>query len=612
MFLTKNDFLVARTCPTKLYYKKLGYPSLLDDDPYMEFLADGGYMVEAMAKLLFPHGQEVGQWDEPMRAFQKTREALAAGDTTLFEATVVHENLLTRVDILQRQDAALHVIEVKSSSFNSETDGPNPFRGRKGGIVSEWREHLEDIAFQTVILRRAFPESKIVPFLCIVDKAKSATKNATFDDFRIRRSDGAAGLAKPSVEYLGNADCLFKQHVLAILEVTSEVDEIISDVAAAAEEFAQTLTPNPIQKIGPTIGQKCKKCEFRTESRDGQANGFHECWGPLGEAQPHVLDLFRVDALGGKNRDVVAEMIAENTALLTDVPNDSVQGAYAARQSLQIEYTKNNREFISDQLSAILANHPYPLYFIDFECSRIAVPYHAGMRPYELSAFQWSCNTIVRPNSEVKHVGWLNADEAFPSFEFARTLKSQIGEEGTVYIWSNYEITVLREIRQQMDLYGLTEPELLAWLERMTNKDNLRIVDLLNLAKDHYFHPLMGGSLSIKYALRAAWTSNNKLRADPLFAKYAKADKHGRLLDPYASLPPLPIGEKEEVVREGTGAMRVYQEMMFGLVKEDANRREAYRKLLLQYCKLDTLAMVFLWMHWLTRCGQREINSRQF
>lgn len=608
MFLTKNDFLVARTCPTKLYYKKFGYASILDDDPYREFLADGGYMVEAMAKLLFPDGREVGQWEEPMRAFQETRESLAGGDTTLFEATVVHENLLTRVDILQRQGAALHVIEVKSSSFNSETDGANPFRGKKGGIASEWREYLEDIAFQTVVLQRAFPESKVVPFLCIVDKAKSATENATFDDFRVRRSSGAAGLAKTSVEYLGNADSLRKQHVLAILDVTSEVGEIIADVAAAAEEFAKTLTSSPIQKIGPTIGVKCKKCEFRTERGDEQTNGFHECWGPLAEVQPHVLDLFRVDALGGKNRDVVAEMVAKNTALLTEVPNDAMQGAYAARQSLQIEYTKNNREFISDKLPAILATHPYPLYFIDFECSRIAVPYHAGMRPYEISAFQWSCNTISHPGGEVKHAGWLNADEVFPSFEFARTLKSQIGEEGTVYIWSNYEITVLREIRQQMDSYGLNEPELGAWLDRVTTKENPRVVDLLNLAKDHYFHPLMGGSLSVKYALRAAWTSNNKLRANPVFAKYVKTDEHGRLLDPYLSLPPLPIGEKEEVVQEGTGAMRVYQEMMFGFVKEDATRRESYRKLLLQYCELDTLAMVFLWTHWLTLSGQKEIT----
>ncbi len=268
-------------------------------------------------------------------AFQKTRKALAAGETKIFEATVVHENLLTRVDIIQRHDSALHVIEVKSSSFNSETDGPNPFRGKKGGIASEWREYLEDVAFQTVVLRRAFPELKVVPFLCIVDKAKSATENATFDDFRVRRSGGAADLAKPSVEYPGNADGLGKQHVLAILEVTSEVDEIIAGVAAAAEEFAQTLTPNPIQKIGPTIGQKCKKCEFRTASIDGGANGFQECWGHLAEVQPHVLDLFRVDSLGGKNRDVVARWNEEHR-VANGRTNEAMQGAYAARQSFKL------------------------------------------------------------------------------------------------------------------------------------------------------------------------------------------------------------------------------------------------------------------------------------
>ena len=45
MHLSKSDFKVARTCGTKLYYKKLRYPSKQDDDPYLEFLADGGYMV---------------------------------------------------------------------------------------------------------------------------------------------------------------------------------------------------------------------------------------------------------------------------------------------------------------------------------------------------------------------------------------------------------------------------------------------------------------------------------------------------------------------------------------------------------------------------------------
>lgn len=598
MLLTKNDFLAALTCPTKLYYKKLDYPSLFDDDPYMEFLADGGYMIEAMAKLLFPDGREVGLWDQPLKAFQETSNAIAASDTTLFEATIVHRNLLTRVDILRRQDAVLHVIEVKSTSFNSDDDGLNPFRGKKGGILLEWREYLEDVAFQTIVLRRAFPEFSVKPFLCIVDKAKPATESTTLRNFRVDRLNKVAGLAKPLVEYLGNTKELRSNHYLAILDVTSEVDELSAGVAATADEFANTLTSDPIQKIEPTIGQKCKKCEFRIESSGGRLNGFRECWGPLAEVEPHVLDLFRLDALGGKSRDVVAEMIAKNTALLTDVPTSAMQGAYAPRQSLQINFTKNNQEFISDELPAILAAHPYPLYFIDFECCRIAVPYHVGMRPFELVAFQWSCHTIRERDGKIEHAEWLNTDEAFPSFEFARTLMKQIGEQGTIYIWSSYEMSILREIRQLMNSHNLNETELAAWLDRTTANDNPRVVDLLNLAKDHYFHPVMNGSLSVKYALRAAWISNNELRTRPVFAKYVKTDKNKRLLDPYASLPPLPIGEKEEVVREGTGAMRVYQDMMFGLAKEDNARRETYRKLLLQYCELDTLAMVFLWLHW--------------
>jgi len=47
-YLSKSDFKVARTCATKLYYTKLGYPSTKDDDPYLQFLAEGAYMLEAM------------------------------------------------------------------------------------------------------------------------------------------------------------------------------------------------------------------------------------------------------------------------------------------------------------------------------------------------------------------------------------------------------------------------------------------------------------------------------------------------------------------------------------------------------------------------------------
>lgn len=136
-FLTKSDFIVARSCETKLYYKKLRYPSVLDGDPYLQFLADGGYMVEKMAKLLFPAGRTLGHFDKPEVAFAELKQELQARDGTLFEATVIHDNLLARIDMLQKSASNLTVIEVKSGSFEWRDDSPNSFRGNKGDILSE-------------------------------------------------------------------------------------------------------------------------------------------------------------------------------------------------------------------------------------------------------------------------------------------------------------------------------------------------------------------------------------------------------------------------------------------------------------------------------------------
>ena len=102
MHLSKSDFKVARTCGTKLYYRKLRYPSNLDDDPYLEFLADGGYMIETIAKLLFPEGKEIG-FDSGEEAVALTRDALRQENVTLFEATFLFGQLLARVDILEKR-----------------------------------------------------------------------------------------------------------------------------------------------------------------------------------------------------------------------------------------------------------------------------------------------------------------------------------------------------------------------------------------------------------------------------------------------------------------------------------------------------------------------------
>jgi hypothetical protein len=131
------------------------------------------------------------------------------------------------------------------------------------------------------------------------------------------------------------------------------------------------------------------------------------------------------------------------------------------------------------------------------------------------------------------------------------------------------------------------------------------MVDMCDIAKRSYFHPKMKGRLSLKFVLPAVWETNESLHTQ--FGKYYRRDADGRLFDPYDTLPQLPFGnpemeedsETDEVVREGTGAMRAYQEMLYGLSRNDESRKEQWRRLLLQYCELDTAAMVMVWMHWL-------------
>jgi len=603
MHLSKSDFKVARTCGTKLYFKKLRYPSINDDNAYMEFLADGGYMVEAIAKLLYPNGREIGFDEGSQQAFQSTMEAMKGTSVELFEATYIHGQLLARSDIVIKEGDVIKLIEVKAKSFDSVEDGLNPTRGKKGGILSDWREYLEDVAFQAHIIRCLFPDSKVIPHLCLVDKSKTCSVETSFEQFDMtpRDNGGNQKFSRPEVRFLGDIDALRQDHFLAIIDVTREVEEIMLAVRGAAAEFVATLTGEAPLKITPKLIPSCKKCEYKIA--DGEKNGFRECWGALAEPSPHLLDLYRVDLLGLKGA-VAIEMIEQGECSLLDVRDDDLRGKIAERQKIQLRAARSGREFVGAGLRDDLERCPYPLHFVDFEGSRTAVPYHLGMRPYEQAAFQWSCHTLAAPGAELTHKEWINVENAFPNFEFARALSDAIGTEGTVFVWSHYERSALKEIRAQMIKYAEQDIELAAWLDSMI-ADTGPIVDLLVLAKDYYCHPQMLGSLSIKKVLPAVWNESEAIRRHPWFNAYHRIEG-SRLLEPYETLDPLRFEDEEEeaeAVKEGTAAIRTYQAMMYGLESKDEAVRERYRKLLLNYCKLDTAAMVMIWMHWCQKLG---------
>lgn len=611
VFLTKSDFKVAQTCATKLYYRKRKYPTTLEDDEYLAFLADGGFMVEALAHLHFPQGMEMPFHAGVENAARHSAAAFTSEQTTLFEPTFIADKLMARVDILERKGRDVRIIEVKAKSIDTSRDLSDVFMSRNG-IRASWRPCLEDVAFQTLVLRRLYPELSFTSFLCLPDKSKTTSIDLLHKHFAFTDApkDVEAKMRRPTVTFIGDAEAAVRDSFLAFVDVSEWVELLLPELEQEANHFANDLKCGEI-KAPPVIGTKCAKCEFRVG--DKSPNGFAECWGALATTSPHVLDYYHVGNLGGRGAPVVQGLLAKGKAGLFDVPEESITdakgqvGPVAQRQLLQREYTLRNEEFCSSEMSNLLAAHEYPLHFIDFEASRIAIPYHAGMRPYEQACFQWSCHTIREPGGLVEHAEWINVEDTYPNIEFARTLAEKVPAKGTVYIWSKFEIYALKDILQQMEYYRQGEDELRFWLDAMINArdfSGLEVIDLCDMAKQHYFHPAMKGRLSIKYVLPAVWGSNPTLWSQPAFSPYYREGRDGKSVSPYDTLPDLAFGdggiddEGVDAVREGTGAVRAYQELLYGPSSLVPDRKEAWRMALLQYCKLDTAAMVMIWEHW--------------
>jgi hypothetical protein len=350
-----------------------------------------------------------------------------------------------------------------------------------------------------------------------------------------------------------------------------------------------------LTRIPSAPSTHCLECEYRVTQ--GERRGFHDCWGPLADVKPHILDLYRVREAGG-GEPLADRLIARGRAGLFDVPErqlarrDGVVGPHARRQRIQIASTRAEREWRSDELGGIVVGWPYPLHFLDFETCAPAVPRYGGMRPFETLAFQWSCCTLAAPEARPVADEWLQPADAYPHAEFAASLRRCLGEQGAILVWSAHEATVLADVRRQL-IARSADAELVAWLGRVL--EGGRIIDLHRLAEKHYFHPRQGGRTSLKAVADAVWHANPGLRER--LPQYVREDG-GALLSPYAALPPLAIGGREVSVAEGKGAILAYYTMMERTAAGASLEAAQWRALLRRYCGLDALAMVLIWWHW--------------
>jgi hypothetical protein len=530
----------------------------------------------------------------------------------LFEATLLAGRRLARADVLEKRGNTIRLVEVKAKSVDGDEHRASLGEGGKGvfwtkrkkpSINADWREKLEDITFQVLLLETMLPNVKVVPFLALIDKSKRAAMDgipSLFElDFKVR-ADGSRRLI--TGRYTGDPALIPQLELITEIDVSEEVDALREEVQDAAARFEQKLDASLGEFLnGLPRTAVCAKCEFRGAAHG--PDGFGDCWGQLASADPHFLELYKVGNAYGPGRVPLVEwMWNQRKSELIDVPIDALVktdgsiGADASRQRRQVEYTKLGKVYVGPSLRAKIDAISWPAHFIDFETSRLALPSHARMRPYGLVTFQWSCHTVSAPGGEPKHLEWLNTEDLWPNQTFAEMLRAAIGDEGSVITWSPFERVQLDHIIADLAEFGRDVPALVEWLASV----EARIVDLHDWAKDDYYHPGMGGRTSIKVVIDALWNS------DPLMRQQFQAltgIAPNDAVDPYHALDTVRIDGAERSVRDGTAAMRAYDAMMYGPGRDDAETKERWARLLKQYCHLDTLSMVLILEHWRRAVG---------
>ncbi|MBU3742260.1 MAG: DUF2779 domain-containing protein [Candidatus Kapabacteria bacterium] len=580
MKLTKSEYMLGRSCPVKVQHLRDGMPRRQDNDPFTAQLAEVGAIIHWMAPKMYANTRMGISMDMIQPGHHGVYSEVSV------ESTLCH----ARMDILQYHPGTVTLSEFKSKVVptHSATGEIKPVMRQDGKIYADWKDLVDDITFQSVTLfGHLGARGEIIEAgmdfraeLVMINPDFESSLNDLRHQFRV--------INQRVVSFSGDLDALLSSNLLIPVDVTQAVMASVKRVQAEIESLHKQL----MQGAMPVLSSTCASCEFRVPLKNGQPNGFLHCWGEKAYHDPFILDLTEVGRLQDKHiGDVVRHVVATVDARMTSIPAQHLKPKYNNRQARQIEAATKGSVIIGEALAQALSSHPYPKAFIDVEAVSSGLAYWPSCRPFEVTTFQLSVHTADAQQAPLRHTEWLHESAHHPCMDFLRALMASVGGANTIYIYSSYERTAVNAAAKAAERMGLLDSITRDWVTRFLDNNADHVVDLLGLIRDHYMHPAMRGSASIKYVLPTIWSAAPHIRR--AFPEYVSYDADNTLQSPYAALPSLGGIAGLGDVRDGTAAVTAYTTMMFdGSIA--AADRDAIHSALLEYCKLDTAAMVML------------------
>jgi len=264
------------------------------------------------------------------------------------------------------------------------------------------------------------------------------------------------------------------------------------------------------------------------------------CWKDIPE--------YSVFNISGLKSDKKFELFNGGIVHIENIPDEY---KLSDKQRLQVDVHKHRKTIIDKNgLKEFMDTIKYPLYFMDFETFMPAVPLYNNSRPYQQIPFQYALYYQKDKKSDLEYYEFLGSPEADARTPFIENLLQNTKRKGDILVYNkSFEITRLKEIARDFPDYADDIEERIG-----------RIKDLmLPFQKKYYYKPEMMGSYSIKNVLPA--------------------------LVPDLSYDGMPVAD-------GGMAMIAYESLLY---ETDQDKIEAIRKNLLEYCKMDTYAMVRIW-----------------
>ena len=273
---------------------------------------------------------------------------------------------------------------------------------------------------------------------------------------------------------------------------------------------------------------KCEECEFS-----------RFCWSA--EPDDSIIHVPRI------SRKKLEELGAMDVRRIPEIPVDFklTKTQEPIREALRYP---DGKLVARDRLARWLDDLVYPIHYFDFETWNPCIPPFDKTRPYTQIPFQYSVHIQDEPGGESSHREYLADVPGDPRPDLIKHMLADLGQTGSIVVHhAEFETKRIRELatysaRHASALKGL--------LDRIEDAE-------APFKKNWYLHPGLMGRSSIKVVLPTL-------------------------------VPELSYAEME--VAEGQSAALLFGDMYEGKLKGET--LEAARRNLIDYCRMDTLAMV--------------------